>query len=409
MCTHYYIIFLLFVIIVVLLFLVIFRKPLQCSCFNMQDSSDLWSIDTTFNKNNYTQCCNIISYIYNIVNKKQKITSNDIQSYLASDLKIDNAVLILGTDNYFTESIYDTQIEPTYNLIGIVGQLSEPGKTNIGVIAFRGTQSDQNWTSNLVSNVVQQLDISKPTDIDPTMPGKYVTLPDVPPTKFKPDTKVGKGWYELYTRVQGAKTVTGCICAGPCNVRLENNFMNADNCIIIDPDLVSTIDNNGTCKPQIAVRDLIGIKGECDGCINHNAASPAIAQIVLDAVKALQVKGVTSFIITGHSLGGALATICSYHLAKAGIDIHSIYTFASPKTGNDVFVNDYNTIIPESKVFRVYNSKDIVTSVPIFFTHVANDKYNIKCTNDQCKDWSVGDYHSLVKDYKNIGIDYFFH
>jgi hypothetical protein len=374
----------------------------------MQDSSDLWSIDTTFNKNNYTQCCNTISYIYSIVNKLN-ITSADVKSDLASDLKINNAVLILGTDNYFTESLSDTQVKAKYDLIGIVGQLSEPGKTNIGVIAFRGTQSNQNWTSNFVSNVVQAIDLSKPEDIDPSVPGKYVTLPDVPPSQFKPDTNVGKGWYELYTRVQGAKTVSGCVCAGPCTARLKSNILDADNCIIIDPDQVSSIANNGTCKPQTPVRDVVGIKEQCDGCIDHNASSPAIAQLVLDAVRSLQAKGVTSFIITGHSLGGALATICSYHLVKAGAEIHSIYTFASPKTGNDVFVKDYNTLIPENKVFRVYNPKDLVVSVPALFTHVANDKYKIVCKDDQCKDWSAGDYHDLVKDYKDVGIDYFFH
>lgn len=407
MCWHYYIIILLIAVIVVLLFLFIFRKP-QCSCFNMQDSSDLWSIDTSFNKNNYTQCCNIISYIYSIIDQKLKITSADVRSVLASDLKIKNAVLILGTDNYLTETISDTQVKAKYDLIGIVGQLSEPGKTNIGIIAFRGTQSDQNWTSNFVSNAFQSIDLSKPTDIDPMIPGKYVTLPDVPPSQFKPNTNVGKGWYELYTRVQGAKTVSGCVCAGPCNARLKNNIMDADNCIIIDPDQVSSIDNNGTCKPKIPARDVIGIKEQCDTCIDHNAASPAIAQLVLDAVKALQAQGVTSFIITGHSLGGALATICSYHLVKAGVDIHSIYTFASPKTGDGVFVGDYNTIIPDNKVFRVYNPGDDVVKVPVLFTHVANDKYKIVCKDDQCKDWGAGDYHNLVKDYKDVGIDYFF-
>lgn len=51
--------------------------------------------------------------------------------------------------------------------------------------------------------------------------------------------------------------------------------------------------------------------------------------------------------ITGHSLGGALATLCAYELAKRGGAARqcqqlTLYTFGAPRVGNKVFADEYN-------------------------------------------------------------------
>jgi triacylglycerol lipase len=67
--------------------------------------------------------------------------------------------------------------------------------------------------------------------------------------------------------------------------------------------------------------------------------------------------------ITGHSLGGALATLCAIDVA-----VHShypspfVYTFGAPRTGDPAFAKAYHVIVRESH--RVYNLYDIVTQVP---------------------------------------------
>ncbi|KAJ8906819.1 hypothetical protein NDN08_003305 [Rhodosorus marinus] len=75
---------------------------------------------------------------------------------------------------------------------------------------------------------------------------------------------------------------------------------------------------------------------------------------------------------TGHSLGGALATLCSYDVSKRmhyeeGI---FVYTFGSPRVGNLHFVNEYNALVPCA--WRLVNSHDPVAKMPpaFLFHHV---------------------------------------
>ena len=59
----------------------------------------------------------------------------------------------------------------------------------------------------------------------------------------------------------------------------------------------------------------------------------------------------------GHSLGGALATLCAFDVAAAikeagaraaggkAIDV-SCYTFGAPRTGNRAFCHEFNALVP---------------------------------------------------------------
>lgn len=75
--------------------------------------------------------------------------------------------------------------------------------------------------------------------------------------------------------------------------------------------------------------------------------------------------------LTGHSLGGALATLAALDLqvkTKAKI---TNYTFGSPKVGNKRFVRYYNKKVKDT--YRVVNDEDPVPSIPGFsFKHVKN-------------------------------------
>ena len=67
---------------------------------------------------------------------------------------------------------------------------------------------------------------------------------------------------------------------------------------------------------------------------------------------------------TGHSLGGALATLAAYAIRKACpclacTDI-SCYTFGAPRTGNHAFAWDYNDIVPDT--WGMINDQDAVVS-----------------------------------------------
>ncbi len=69
-------------------------------------------------------------------------------------------------------------------------------------------------------------------------------------------------------------------------------------------------------------------------------------------------------ICTGHSLGGALATLCAvdiqYNLPAKQVNA---YTFGSPRVGNPDFVRFYNRHVPQT--YRIVNGVDIVPSLPL--------------------------------------------
>ncbi|HEY8138863.1 MAG TPA: lipase family protein [Methylocystis sp.] len=76
-----------------------------------------------------------------------------------------------------------------------------------------------------------------------------------------------------------------------------------------------------------------------------------------------------SIVVTGHSLGAALATL--YVLDNALTDRiknPSIYTFASPRVGDATFAGAFDSLGLAS--WRIANVLDIVPRVPLGFTHV---------------------------------------
>ena len=68
--------------------------------------------------------------------------------------------------------------------------------------------------------------------------------------------------------------------------------------------------------------------------------------------------------ITGHSLGAALATITALELAVANQVKAELWTFGSPRVGDATFVANYGYHSTVS--WRVYNAPDVVPRVPFF-------------------------------------------
>ena len=77
--------------------------------------------------------------------------------------------------------------------------------------------------------------------------------------------------------------------------------------------------------------------------------------------------------ITGHSLGGALATVAAWRLLKMGVNVKGLYTFGSPRAGNHAFVHDLRVRafdrgmkIPkgEGNLARFVHHMDIVARIP---------------------------------------------
>ena len=76
--------------------------------------------------------------------------------------------------------------------------------------------------------------------------------------------------------------------------------------------------------------------------------------------------------ITGHSLGGAMATICAKRLQEEGLDPHSLYTYGSPRVGDKKWVKTLQ--VPH---YRFQNNNDVVCRVPFWLMGYRHHGKNI--------------------------------
>ncbi|AFY37901.1 lipase class 3 [[Leptolyngbya] sp. PCC 7376] len=98
--------------------------------------------------------------------------------------------------------------------------------------------------------------------------------------------------------------------------------------------------------------------------------------------------------ITGHSLGGALATLAAarLHIDSPKIAVNGLYTFGQPRIGNNRFAKVFNSKLKNIS-FRCVNNNDVVTRVPpqIFnYSHIGKLMYfdaKGKLRNDRNLSW----------------------
>lgn len=82
-------------------------------------------------------------------------------------------------------------------------------------------------------------------------------------------------------------------------------------------------------------------------------------------------------LLTGHSLGAALATVAAAKLKVSGLPVNALYTFGSPRVGNAAFAEWFNADF-RLKAFRFVNNNDVVTRVPprsFGYSHVGTFLY----------------------------------
>lgn len=112
-----------------------------------------------------------------------------------------------------------------------------------------------------------------------------------------------------------------------------------------------------------------------------------------DAVAAQVAGGAVGCVVTGHSLGAAVATLAAFDVAVnvPGADV-VLYTFASPKVGDGTFVKLFDQHLPAS--FRIFNQPDLVPKVPPLYSHV-DTGYQVDSTQFPEIKHSIDCYHTL--------------
>lgn len=148
------------------------------------------------------------------------------------------------------------------------------------------------------------------------------------------------------------------------NAKLDETFdTNGTQAMLISTNnfiILAFRGTEATCYKDIK-SDVNAITVECDsGGMIHLGFKEAYEQVEIDIQNKLndpQYKDKSLF-ITGHSLGGALATIASKKLTHQG-GIASCYTFGSPRVGNDIWISNI-----KAPLYRVVNAADFVTMMP---------------------------------------------
>ncbi|MCO5594626.1 hypothetical protein L7F22_048659 [Adiantum nelumboides] len=116
----------------------------------------------------------------------------------------------------------------------------------------------------------------------------------------------------------------------------------------------------------------------------YDSVISRLKSLVKASIKTSNVNGDTEHpwqvYVTGHSLGGALATLAALELSTSRLSREhrikvTMYNFGSPRVGNKKFADRYNMIVKDS--WRVVNHLDIIPTVPrlMGYCHVATPIY----------------------------------
>jgi len=116
----------------------------------------------------------------------------------------------------------------------------------------------------------------------------------------------------------------------------------------------------------------------CSGCEVHkgfNDAEKAVFSGILSAVKSLKSSYPSaSVVVTGHSLGAALATLTALDLLNSGVTGVKVFNYGSPRVGNTKFADWASTKLSFT---RSTHYKDMVVHCPMHerFTHLSTEIY----------------------------------
>ncbi|KAK4784224.1 hypothetical protein SAY86_018592 [Trapa natans] len=124
----------------------------------------------------------------------------------------------------------------------------------------------------------------------------------------------------------------------------------------------------------------INYPGMPDAMVHHGFYSAyhntTIRPCVLNGIKrAQEIYGDLNIMVTGHSMGGAMASFCGLdltvnHEAKSV----QVVTFGQPRIGNTVFASYYSQLVPNT--IRVTNDHDIVPHLPPYYTLFPQKTYH---------------------------------
>ncbi len=141
------------------------------------------------------------------------------------------------------------------------------------------------------------------------------------------------------------------------------------------------------------------------GALMHRGFVTAYFAVRAQLHDYLKSSTVSRVVVTGHSLGGALATLCAVDLQYNFADKVTIeaYTYGAPSVGNDGFRTSYNRRVPNS--YRVVHGMDLVPALPRWWQgYRAVDKecrigqqFSLNFITQRFKDHAIDRYIAVLR------------
>ncbi|XP_046858563.1 probable feruloyl esterase A [Xenia sp. Carnegie-2017] len=141
---------------------------------------------------------------------------------------------------------------------------------------------------------------------------------------------------------------------------------------------------------KFAKEDYSGCE-DCEVHIGFFQTYNAMKDQMLEKVSALSDEHSDArVLVTGHSLGGAVATFAAVDLVDAGHSVDLI-TFGSPRVGNNKFSEHVNGALNGLNL-RVTNKRDFVTVIPLGFIGYLHVGQEVHCTDKgKCEEYPLNE------------------
>jgi pimeloyl-ACP methyl ester carboxylesterase len=97
----------------------------------------------------------------------------------------------------------------------------------------------------------------------------------------------------------------------------------------------------------------------------HSGFGSGVEEVWQDVLATIAGTGKPA-VFTGHSLGGALATLAALRADRAGHPVAAVYTYGQPRVGHLDFSRAFSERL-DDRTFRSINHVDLVTRVPLLF------------------------------------------
>lgn len=355
----------------------------------------------------YHKCCGMIAFLYELHSKSKDrfIFKKEWQGVVTNRLQMKHPVLFFAQNRLF--QVLGIDVQPSFTVFAMLAQDMDHPST--AILAFRGTAEDAELINDarallaapLVSSspFLQSTTTSrkKPIEEEITASQPLFSSSAVLPEDIE-ECKVGRGFLEMYTGLQGSRSVHHCICREECRAPTHRQMVQATgrnplafwwmakkHPEVLEPSCATVPTANTSHIQTQKDNKTTTMAIECgarDRCDPSHPYGEAFHRMILSELRSfISLHAIERVIITGHSLGAAVATLCSLHVACEGIPVERLITLASPRVGNSAFATVLETKIGRDHIVRATNLDDLVTNVPlpysppVYYVHVGSSEY----------------------------------